>query len=370
MAKGTVYFTDFRTKPGTNMLDKLEKLVRKAGIEKIDFDSKFTAIKIHFGEPGNLAYIRPNYAARIVSVIKDLKGNPYLTDSNTLYKGRRSNAPDHLLAAFENGFNPMAVGCNVIIADGLRGYDFNEIEINSKHCKTAKIGQAIAQADIIISMNHFKGHEMTGFGGALKNLGMGSGSRAGKMEMHSGSKPRMKKSNCTSCGVCIKNCSQDAISFDSSKKAEIDYDKCIGCGQCIFACRFDAARVVWGQSADISNEMIAEYALAVMKGKPGFHINFIMDVSPDCDCFSNNDMPIVPNIGIAASFDPVALDRACADLVNKAPAMKNSRVDVEDFKEGDDKFTCVHPETDWRVCLNHAEAIGLGNNEYELVVVK
>ncbi len=369
MANSKVYFTDFRTKPGTNMLNKLENLVKKAGFDKIDFSEKFTAIKIHFGEPGNLAYIRPNYAARIVDLIRQKKGNVYLTDSNTLYKGRRSNAPDHLLAAYENGFNPLAVGCNVIIADGLRGYDYEEIEINCKHCKTAKIGRGIAQADIIISMNHFKGHEMTGFGGALKNLGMGSGSRAGKMEMHSGSKPRMKKANCTSCGICIKNCSQNAISFDNNKKAKIDYDKCIGCGQCIFACSFDAASVVWGQSADISNEMIAEYSLAVMKGKPGFHINFIMDVSPDCDCFNSNDMPIVPNIGIAASFDPVALDRACADLVNKAPAMKNSRLDTVGFMEGDDKFTSIHPETDWRVCLNHAEEIGLGKNDYKLIVV-
>ncbi len=210
---------------------------------------------------------------------------------------------------------------------------------------------------------------MTGFGGAIKNLGMGSGSRAGKMEMHSGSKPQMEKKKCTACGVCIKNCSQEAIAFDADKKAKIDYTKCIGCGQCAFACGFGAAQVIWEQSAEISNEMIAEYALAVVKGKPNFHINFIMDVSPDCDCFSVNDLPIVPNIGIAASFDPVALDRACVDLVNSAPAMKNSRIDDNNYQEGEDKFTCIHPSTDWRVYLQHAEEIGLGSNSYELIQV-
>ena len=187
MEKSKVYFTDLRTKPGLNLLDKLERLVKKAGIENIDFKNKFVAIKIHFGEPGNLAYIRPNYARRMVQIIKGLKGMPFLTDSNTLYTGRRANAIEHLEAAMENGFNPLTVGCNIIIADGIKGTDYREIEIHGKHCEKAKIGAAIADADIIISMNHFKGHEMTGFGGAIKNLGMGSGSRGGKLEMHSAS---------------------------------------------------------------------------------------------------------------------------------------------------------------------------------------
>ena len=193
MEKSKVYFTDLRTKPGLNLLDKVQKLVKRAGIEDIDFKNKFVAIKIHFGEPGNLAYIRPNYAAKVVKLIKDLGGMPFLTDSNTLYSGRRANAIDHLESAMENGFNPLAVDCNVIIADVLKGTDYREIEINQKHCKTEKIGAAIADADIIISMNHFKGHEMTGFGGALKNLGMGSGSRGGKLEMHSASQPKIDK---------------------------------------------------------------------------------------------------------------------------------------------------------------------------------
>lgn len=369
MEKSKVYFTDLRTKPGMNLLDKLEKLVKRAGIENIDFKNKFVAIKIHFGEPGNLAYIRPNYAARIVKIIKNLGGMPFLTDSNTLYTGLRSNAVDHLQSAMENGFNPMAVGCNVIIADGLKGTDYREIEIDKKHCKTAKIGSAIADADIIISMNHFKGHEMTGFGGALKNLGMGSGSRGGKLEMHSASQPKIAEEKCLSCGQCMKACAQDAISFDENKKSTIDYEKCVGCGMCVAVCQFNAAQVVWNESADTANEKIAEYAYAVVKDKPNFHISFIMNVSPDCDCADLNDMAIVPDIGIAASFDPVALDMACAKMVNDAPMIKGSILEDKHYHEGEDKFGHIHANTNWKTGMDHGVQIGLGSEEYEIIRV-
>jgi uncharacterized protein len=369
MEKSKVYFTDLRTRPGLNLLDKVEKLVKRAGIEDIDFKNKFAAIKIHFGEPGNLAYIRPNYAAKIVKMIKDMGGMPFLTDSNTLYSGRRSNAVDHLETAMENGFNPLSVGCNVMIADGLKGTDYREIEINQKHCKTAKIGTAIADADIIISMNHFKGHEMTGFGGALKNLGMGSGSRGGKLEMHSASQPKINRDKCVSCGLCMKSCAQGAMSFDEGRKSQIDYEKCVGCGQCVAVCQFDAANVVWNESADTANEKIAEYAYAVIKDKPNFHISFIMNVSPNCDCWDSNDMAIVPDLGIAASFDPVALDIACVDLVNKAPMIGGSILEDKHFHEGGDKFGHIHSNTNWKSGLDHAVEIGYGTEEYELVRV-
>ncbi len=370
MDTSKVYFTDLHTKPEVNLLDKLENLVNAAGISKIVFKDKFTAIKIHFGEYGNLAYIRHNYASQMVQIIKKLEGKPFLTDSNTLYSGRRSNALDHLMTAYENGFTPLTVGCHILIADGLKGTDFREIEMNLKHCKTAKIGTAIADADIIISMNHFKGHEITGFGGAIKNIGMGSGSRGGKLEMHSASKPKINKENCVACAQCIKNCAQKAIHFDKNKKAEIDYEKCVGCGQCVAVCLYSAAQVVWNQAGAIANEKIAEYALAVLKGKPHFHVNFIMNVSPDCDCWGSNDLPIIPDIGIAASFDPVALDKACVDMVNKAPLNKGSILEQKKCQEGSDKFTHLHPDTDWKVALNHGEEIGLGTQQYELIIVK
>lgn len=377
MDKSKVFFTDLRTKSGYNLLDKLERLVKSAGIETIDFKNKFTAIKIHFGEPGNLAYIRPNYARKMVDIIKGLGGLAFLTDANTLYVGRRSNAIEHLEAAMENGFNTISLGCNIIIADGLKGTDYREIEINQKHCKTAKIGTAIADADIIISMNHFKGHEMTGFGGALKNIGMGSGSRGGKLEMHSASKPEFIEEKCIGCGQCIKNCSQKAIALDSNKKARVDHSKCIGCGQCVAVCMYKAVGLEWNESVEVMNEKVAEYTYAVIKDKPSFHINFIMNVSPNCDCWSSNDMAIVPDIGIAASFDPVALDKACVDMVNNAPIIKGGALDechetggCCDGSQSFDKFKAVHPDTNWLAGLKHAESIGIGKIDYELVRVK
>ena len=364
-----VYFTDMRAKPGRNLLDKLEILIEKAGIGQIDFKNKFTAVKIHFGEPGNLAYIRANYATRLVKYLLAKQARPFLTDSNTLYLGRRSNAVDHIESAYENGFNPIAVPCPVIIADGLKAIDYKEIPVDLKYCKTAKIGAAIAEADIIVSMNHFKGHEQSGFGGALKNLGMGSASRMGKLELHSSSQPTINSTQCTSCGQCVKYCASDAIRLNAKKKAEIDSKKCAGCGQCVAVCQFEAAQPVWDNSADVMNFKIAEYASAVLKDKPHFHINFIMDVSPNCDCWAYNDVAIIPNLGIAASFDPVALDKACADMATKSCANFHSALPVH--KPGElqdtDKFKLIHPNTDWLTGLKYAEKIGLGSLQYELI---
>jgi uncharacterized Fe-S center protein len=366
-----VFFTDMRTKPGRNLLDKLEILIKKAGIEQIDFKDKFTAIKIHFGEPGNLAYIRANYAATLARFLLSKQAKPYLTDSGTLYSGQRSNAIDHLKSAFENGFNPIAVPCPVIIADGLKAIDYKEIPLNLKYCQTAKIGAAIAEADIIISMNHFKGHEQAGFGGAMKNLGMGSASAAGKMELHSSSKPIIEEAECTACKQCIKYCASEAIHLNEKKKAQINYDKCVGCGQCIAVCQFEAAQPVWDNSADVMNYKIDEYVKAVLRDKPNFHINFIMDVSPDCDCWNCNDAAIVPNIGIAASFDPVALDKASADMIVHSAANPHTILNVTKYGElqNTDKFKLIHPNTNWKEGLKYAEEIGLGTENYELITI-
>jgi uncharacterized Fe-S center protein len=367
-----VYFTDLRANPSMNLLKKLENLVRKAGIEQLDLNKKITALKIHFGEPGNLSYIRPNFAATLVKFLKSRGAFPFLTDANTLYSGRRSNAIDHIRSAYENGFNPLATDCPVIIADGLRGADYGEIPLNLTYCKSAKIAKTIVDADIIISMTHFKGHEMTGFGGALKNLGMGCASVGGKLELHSTSSPVIVEENCTGCRVCEKYCAQDAILVGTDKIAHIDYEKCVGCGQCVAVCQYDSAQVVWEGASELVNCKIAEYTLAVLKDKPAFHVSFIMNVSPDCDCWNFNDYPLVPDIGMAASFDPVALDQACADLVTEAPAYRESRISSPDAHEshcGTDKFKLAHPNTNWQAGLEHAEKIGLGTRKYELITV-
>jgi len=372
MDKSKVYFTNLRTTPSSNLLDKMERLVKRAGIANIDFKNQFTAIKIHFGEPGNLAYIRPNYAARMATLLRSLGAKPFLTDCNTLYSGRRSNAVDHLESAMENGFNPISAKCEVIIADGLKGTDYREIDINGEYCKAPKIGSAIADADIILTMNHFKGHEQTGFGGALKNLGMGCASVGGKLELHSASQPIVDRDNCKSCNICVKHCAHDAIHLDTDKIATIDYDKCVGCGQCVALCQYDAAVMGEGDTSERLNYKIAEYSKAVLLDKPNFHISFIMNVSPECDCWNHNDAAIVPDLGIAASFDPVALDKACADMVINAPLIggnKLAEAHPHEHLEGEDKFHLIHPDTNWQAGLEHAEKIGLGTQEYELITV-
>lgn len=373
MDKTKVYFTNLRTTPSSNLLDKMERLVKRAGITNIDFKNQFVAIKIHFGEPGNLAYIRPNYAARMATLLRSLGAKPFLTDCNTLYSGRRSNAVDHLESAMENGFNPISAKCEVIIADGLKGTDYREIEINGEYCKAPKIGAAIVDADIVLTMNHFKGHEQTGFGGALKNLGMGCASVGGKLELHSASQPIVDRENCKSCNICVKHCAHDAIHLDGSKIATIDYEKCVGCGQCVALCQYDAAVMGDGDTSERLNYKIAEYSKAVLLDKPNFHISFIMNVSPECDCWNHNDAAIVPDLGIAASFDPVALDKACADIVINAPILETgnrlSDSPHHDHLEGCDKFHIMHPETNWQAGLEHAEKIGLGTQEYELITV-
>jgi len=369
MKSSKVYFTDLRTTPKSNLLDKMERLVRKSGFLSKGLDRQFVALKLHFGEPGNMAYLRPNYAFRMASLLRSVGAKPFLTDSNTLYSGGRSNAVEHLQSAFENGYNPISAGCPVLIADGLKGTEQRELPYSGKYCKAPKVGSAIADADAIVSMTHFKGHEQTGFGGALKNVGMGSASRAGKLELHSNSQPRIERSTCTGCGICVKYCAHEAIQIATHRKAEIDYTRCVGCGQCVALCQNEGSVLAsWDTSANL-NCKIAEYTKAILSGKPHFHISFIMNVSPECDCWNHNDAAIVADIGIAASLDPVALDRACADLVIAAPALSGTRIaDALSGSSGKDadKFRLAHPEIDWQAGLAYAEEIGLGTQEYEL----
>ncbi len=381
MEKSKVYFTDMRALPGTNLLKKLEKLIREAGIGNIDFNEKFCAIKIHFGEPGNLAYLRPNYSKVVADVVKSLGGKPFLTDCNTLYVGRRKDALEHLEAAYENGYSPFSTGCHVIIADGLKGTDEAIVPINGELVKEAKIGRAIMDADVFISLSHFKGHEMTGFGGALKNIGMGCGSRAGKMEQHSNGKPEVVAKKCVKCKCCARDCAHGAISFGEDGKAVINHDKCVGCGRCIGACTFNAVVTPWDSATDDLNKKMAEYSYAVVNGRPHFHISLVIDVSPYCDCHGENDTAIIPDVGMFASFDPVALDRACADACNKQTAFQHSFVGDQlansdnHCHEGcdhnhTDHFKVMHSNTDWEGCLNHAEKMGVGVQQYELITVK
>ncbi len=381
MEKSKVYFTDMRTRGGASLLEKLKKLIKAAGIESLPLENKFVAIKIHFGEPGNLSFLRPNFAKAVADVIKENGGRPFLTDSNTLYPGRRKNALDHLNAAYENGFSPFSTGCHVIIADGLTGKDEVWVPVvGGELVSEAKIGRAVMDADVFISLSHFKGHEAAGFGGAVKNIGMGCASRAGKMEQHNGGKCAVREAKCVGCRKCAPECAHDAISFEN-KKAAIATEKCVGCGRCIHACRVEAIYQPSGSAnADLCKK-IAEYAKAVVDGRPQFHINIVNQVSPNCDCHNENDTPIIPDVGMFASFDPIALDMACADACNAKPILADSVLGDnlkacgahhhDGIVEHDgDRFTHTAPTTDWRVTMEHGEKLGLGSREYELITIK
>ncbi|MDE7326155.1 MAG: DUF362 domain-containing protein [Lachnospiraceae bacterium] len=381
MEKSKVFFTTFKTNEQENLLKKLRRLMKTAGFETIDFAEKYTAIKLHFGEYGNLAFLRPNYAKVVADYVKELGGRPFLTDCNTLYVGSRKNALDHMDTAYLNGFSPLQTGCHVIIADGLKGTDETIVPIDGEYVKEAKIGHAIMDADIFISLSHFKGHEMAGFGGAIKNIGMGCGSRAGKMEQHCEGKPSADKALCVGCGACRRICAHGAPVIENGK-AMIDHKKCVGCGRCLAVCPKDAILADFADSVAVLNYKMAEYSLAVCKDRPCFHISLICDVSPNCDCHSENDIPIIADIGMLASFDPVALDKACADLCNLAEPIRESELgeqlakhallmEEESGQDGGcgkhDHFHMVHPDAEWKSCISHAVKIGLGTDQYEMV---
>ncbi|MEG1686263.1 MAG: DUF362 domain-containing protein [Angelakisella sp.] len=375
MNESKVYFTNMRTALGDSLQNKLVRLLKQAGMENIDYKERYVAIKIHFGEPGNLSYLRPNWAKTVADFVKQQGGKPFLTDCNTLYVGRRKNAIDHMDAAYENGFSPFSTGCQIMIADGLKGTDEVLVPVkNGELVKTAKIGRAVMDADIVISLTHFKGHESTGFGGAIKNIGMGCGSRAGKMEQHCGGKPEVDQSICRGCHACTKECAQQAIRFDENRKAFIDHNLCVGCGRCIGACNFDAIDNPTNSANDELDKKIAEYAQAVLDGRPSFHISIVNQVSPCCDCHGENDTAIIPDVGMFASFDPVALDVACADACNRQPVLPGSMLaeSMQETSKHDhhDHFTNNYEVTNWRTCTEHAEKIGLGSQQYELITVK
>lgn len=377
MEEAKVYFTDFRTVAfGDGLPTKLKKLIKAAGIGQIDMDGKFVAIKLHFGELGNISYLRPNYARAVADVVKELGGKPFLTDCNTMYPGSRKNALEHLACAWENGFTPLTVGCPILIGDGLKGTDDVAVPVEGgEYVKEAKIGRAIMDADVFISLTHFKGHEMTGFGGTIKNIGMGCGSRAGKKEQHSNGKPHIDQDRCRGCRRCQRECANDGLMFDTArKKMTVNQENCVGCGRCLGACNFDAIAFDNNAANELLNCRMAEYTKAVVDGRPSFHISLVVDVSPNCDCHGENDAPILPDLGMFASFDPLALDQACADACLNAQPLPGSQLfdnmKKAGFVDHHDHFVNSAPESEWRTCLEHAEKIGLGTRNYELIVVK
>ncbi len=362
-----VYFMDLEATSRENLPQKLSRLVQKAGIEKVLTKKDLTAVKIHFGEQGNTAFIRPVFINSIIKTIKSLEASPFLTDANTLYVGTRSDSVSHIKTAIENGFAYSSMDATpVIIADGLRGKSETKIEIKQKNCEHVYIGSEIVHADALISVAHFKGHELSGFGGTLKNVGMGSASRRGKLDQHSNVSPKIKRKTCIGCAECAKHCPGSAITLEE-KKAYIDKVLCVGCAECIVRCPTGSININWNQTVPVFLEKMIEYNMGVLKGKEdkSLFINFITDIAPKCDCLPYSESPIVNNIGVVASTDPVAIDQASADLVNNERGLPGTVLGTN-LEPGEDKFKGLYPSVDWEHQLEYAEKLGLGTREYTL----
>jgi uncharacterized Fe-S center protein len=363
-----VYLANLRCDYNHNLLDKVSLLFRRAGFPEMIKEKDFVAIKLHFGEEGNVAFLPPPFYRRIAAEIRKSKGKPFLTDTNTLYSGKRKNAIDHIMLAAHHGFDISTVGVPVIISDGIRGLDYIKVKVDGKHYKEVNIASGIYHSDSMIAVSHFTGHELFGFGGAIKNLGMGCGSPSGKQMMHSDVLPKVKANRCTECGMCLKWCPVDAIFWSPSHKALIDKRKCIGCGECVVVCKFKAIGVNWKTDESIAQEKTVEYALGAVQNKKEKcgYFNFLININPDCDCANFNDVPIVPNIGILASKDPVAIDQASLDMVNNAPGISGSR--LEDNLLSKNKFFDV-TEMKCEAILRYSKETGLGSREYKIIEV-
>lgn len=366
-----VYFINLRADgKNSNIPTKLKRLYDKAGVKNVLSEGDNTAIKIHFGEKGTSAFIHPVFVRQIVEKVKESKVKPFLTDTNTLYTGSRTNCPDHIQTAIENGFAYAVVNAPIIIADGLYSKNSIDVEVNQNHFDSVKIAGDIYYSNSMVVLSHVKGHGMAGFGGTIKNLAMGCASAAGKQIQHSDAKPKVLDEKCIGCNMCSKHCPVDSISIQSGK-AIIDIEKCIGCGECTTICSKRAIEVQWETDCDKFLEKMAEYAYGAVSNKKGkvAYINFVMNVTPLCDCVPWSDTPIVNDVGILASSDPVAIDQASIDLINNQMGKENSAL-VSNFEQGEDKFLGVHKHVDGKRILEYGEKIGLGSRKYELIEVK
>jgi uncharacterized Fe-S center protein len=367
--KSPVYFASARAFSDHECTTaKVQRLFDHAGFAGLIAPHDKTAIKLHFGEIGNDGFISPVYVRQVVDKIKACGALPFLTDTNTLYLGTRSNAVEHIGTAILHGFDYAVAGAPVIIADGLTGKNIRRVEIKKKHFREVSIAGDIAAADSLIVLSHFKGHIASGFGGAIKNLGMGCAPPAGKRAQHN-ARPFMIPKKCTGCAACMNVCPGNAITV-KKKKSVINHELCIGCFECMHACPEHAIDINWGAEMPQFMERLVEHAYGAVQGKEqkaGF-MNFLIRITPDCDCYPFSDAPIVPDIGILASKDPVAIDAASFDLVNQQQGFMDSLLSSH-HHNGGDKFKGVHPQTDGYLQIQYAEEVGLGNCSYDLIKI-
>jgi len=363
-----VYFAPMRSQMKRSMVARVGSLLGRAGLGDAIAAGDLVAIKLHFGEQGNTGFVSPVYLREVVKRVRDVGGKPFLTDANTLYRGERANAVEHLACAIHNGFSFATVDAPIIIADGLDGRDAVEVPVAGKHFDSVRIGSAAMHADAMVVVTHVKGHEATGFGGALKNVGMGLGSRSAKQRMHSDFRPEVTPETCTACSRCVKWCPVGAIVIGEGRYAVVDYETCYGCGECVAACPYGAIATQWKTDATSIQEKIVEHVAGALDGKDGkvVYLSFVTTVTPDCDCFSFSDAPIVPDIGVLASTDIVAIEQAAFDLITQVPGLVGSL--GEGLSAGADKFVAI-TGVDGTHAITYAEGMGLGTTRYELIQV-
>ncbi len=352
------------------MLHRMVNLYDESGGNDLISEGDLVAIKLSFSEWGNTACLRPQFVRQVVDCVKKAGGKPFLTDTNTLYRNGRANAVDHINTAIKNGFGYDAIGAPIIIADGLTGRSFARVPTGTNHVMEPRIGREVYHADALISLTHIHGHIGTGFAGTFKNIGMGFGCRAGKQEMHEQKEPpSCDPGRCVSCGDCVEDCPVDAIAL-SDECAKIDADLCVRCGECTVICPEEAIAIRWGNEPGMMQRRMVDYAAAVLKNKreKSLFFTFILDVCPDCLCLDSNRLPVIPDVGILASRDPVAVDQATLDLINQQTAIQGAAAEKA-RKPGQDKFKAIYPEHDSEICMVYANEIGLGSCSYTVVEV-
>ena len=376
-----VFFWNLRASLKAPYPERIRKLLERTGFAGHVSGNELTAVKIHFGERGVTSHVQPLMVKPVLDFLSASGARPFLTDANTLYVGQRGEAVSHAMQAALHGFDPLLMGAPVIIADGLRGANQVALPVRGgKHVKEAYIGADIAGADLLVSINHVKGHELAGFGGALKNIGMGSASKQGKMQQHVTTGPLVDIGKCVACGNCVELCASKALklvdavepakSGKKRKHIKLDLKRCVGCGACFLGCKTGALEINWKTDVAAFLERMMEYAAAVLlaRKQPSLHVSFVTNVTPDCDCMGFSDACICPDIGILASLDPVAIDQAAVDLINRAEPLWPSHL-PKGLKAGQDKFRAMRPHLPEHMGLDYAEKLGLGTREYELVAL-
>ncbi len=366
---GVVLFSGLRARgPRESKIARIGKLFDKAGFKSLAAKDALVALKVHFGELGNDTFISPVLMRPIVERLKKHGAKPFLSDTATLYSGSRHNAVDHLHTATMHGFTPETVGAPVLMADGLRGNDWREVPVGLKHFASVKVASGFVEADAMLAVSHFKGHEMAGFGGAIKNLAMGCAPPAGKRDQHS---PRFQvdQGACVGCAECLRVCPESAVTI-AGKKAAIDKALCVGCGECMTVCQAKAISMDWATQLGPFTEKMVEYAYGAVRGRDQGvgYVNFLVNITPDCDCCSWSDAPVVPDIGILASWDPVAIDAACLDLVNRQAGLAGTQLGAN-HAPGAHKFLGIWKHTQGDLQLSYAEEIGLGTRDFTLVEI-